>query len=578
MNTITKIAIKYILLIAGMPLIVLVNTFRYRAAAAQRILAILLSLFILTPVWLAGYAETISFIGYTAFRMGWSDQARSILVIGNSMLPGITSGSSVDLYNPYKYGLERLDVVSFANAETGGASYIKRIIGLPGESIAIKNGSVFINGQVLYEPYTLNRLPTYGNTHLEDCNIYRIPEGHYAVLGDNRTISQDSRVLGFIEQSTIQGVIPSDYTPEFSSTVPKTPGVAGTPDAERIRSAVQEYRTTHQAELLTPHDQLQKIAADRASAIASSLSVAKDADALEQTVKSHAYPYLQYHEFVTYGYLSEADIISQIDESTLERDIIRSPSYHHIGVGVATRSFMECTYPVISIVVGATQSTNYSEATKDQWVQELMSIDETYREFEAMTGSPGIDQNRLSDILRVLTQAKDIATRIKTKIDANQPLSDTDQADLTRYQTLKDEYARLIGNDPSPTESTSLSPLPARDPTPTPEPTNLSGNSQQEVEPGFKVTINSAEERDGNLVIRVTFANTSGSRQSFRPAIQLHSLTHGTQCEPFVASEAFDAGSIQTRELTCGMLEGSPLEFWFVQSTGGHAVVGTYRK
>ena len=75
---------------------------------------------------------------------------------------------------------------------------IKRVIGLPGETIEIKNGHVYINGQVLEEPY-LQQL-TFGNV-----SSRVISPGHVFVLGDNRSASNDSRSFGEVALSNIVG-------------------------------------------------------------------------------------------------------------------------------------------------------------------------------------------------------------------------------------------------------------------------------------------------------------------------------------------------------------------------------------
>ncbi len=78
---------------------------------------------------------------------------------------------------------ERGDVIIFCLPDIPPVDYIKRIIGLPGDSIEIKNGAVYVNGIQLDEPYDHPRY-TY---HLDE-----VPENNYFVLGDNRNNSHDS--------------------------------------------------------------------------------------------------------------------------------------------------------------------------------------------------------------------------------------------------------------------------------------------------------------------------------------------------------------------------------------------------
>ena len=91
--------------------------------------------------------------------------------------------------------LERFDIVVI---ETGDTYLIKRIIGLPGESIQYKDGNLYINGKKMKDPY-------FKNENTNDFDVVRIPENHYFVMGDNRSDSIDSRIIGVINKKNITG-------------------------------------------------------------------------------------------------------------------------------------------------------------------------------------------------------------------------------------------------------------------------------------------------------------------------------------------------------------------------------------
>lgn len=79
---------------------------------------------------------------------------------------------------------------------------VKRVIGLPGDVLDIKGGNVYINGELLEEEYTK------GETFPNGLAVpYTVPQDHYFVMGDNREISLDSRQLGPIQASSIEGRI-----------------------------------------------------------------------------------------------------------------------------------------------------------------------------------------------------------------------------------------------------------------------------------------------------------------------------------------------------------------------------------
>ena len=127
-------------------------------------------------------------------------------VVGNSMSPTLKNGE-VLLLNKAKYRfstIKRGDIVSLDYADT--KYLIKRIIGMPGDSVSIKNSKVYINDELLEETYIPKNL-SYKDFELESLGYETIPKDMYFVLGDNRADSLDSREMGLVHKDAINGEI-----------------------------------------------------------------------------------------------------------------------------------------------------------------------------------------------------------------------------------------------------------------------------------------------------------------------------------------------------------------------------------
>ncbi len=126
---------------------------------------------------------------------------RPFQVVGYAMYPNYQNNEYM-LTNliSLRFNLpKRGDVIIFQAPPDPQKDFIKRVIGLEGDTIMVKDGSVYINGQLLNEnAYLKPNVKTYGSSFLHDGDSVIVPTGHLFVMGDNRAYSSDSREWGFV--------------------------------------------------------------------------------------------------------------------------------------------------------------------------------------------------------------------------------------------------------------------------------------------------------------------------------------------------------------------------------------------
>ncbi len=124
-----------------------------------------------------------------------------------SMEPTFEAGEIL-MVNKLAYKLGDYDygqVITFHYPADPSLDYIKRLIGLPGDIVEVHDGEVWVNGQLLHEPY-ISEAPAYEGTWI-------VPAGELFVLGDNRNPSADSHVWGFVPKENVIGKAIAVYWP-----------------------------------------------------------------------------------------------------------------------------------------------------------------------------------------------------------------------------------------------------------------------------------------------------------------------------------------------------------------------------
>jgi signal peptidase I len=164
------------------------------------VIAVILALFVRT--WVV-----------QAFKIPTGSMENNLLIgdhlLVNKFVFGPTPGA-FDSILPVR-DIRRGNVVVFKYPSEPERDFIKRVIGLPGETVELRNKKVFINGQPLDENYVHFLEPVHGSQEVTSFDVrerygpVRVPDGQYFVMGDNRDNSQDSRYWGFLPRDHVKG-------------------------------------------------------------------------------------------------------------------------------------------------------------------------------------------------------------------------------------------------------------------------------------------------------------------------------------------------------------------------------------
>ena len=153
--------------------------------------------------WIWSFIVAFIIVGGVYFFLG-----RPFTVSGASMYPTLHNGDRMVLS---KVGdIHRFDVV-ILKAPDENVEYIKRVIGMPGDTVEMKSGILYINGKKVDQPFINTEALAKQTVFMDDFTLEsltgesKVPEGKYFVLGDNRGVSKDSRMIGFIDRSAIEG-------------------------------------------------------------------------------------------------------------------------------------------------------------------------------------------------------------------------------------------------------------------------------------------------------------------------------------------------------------------------------------
>lgn len=137
-----------------------------------------------------------------------SESMLQTLLVGDYLLATkFTYGLKIPFTDTYFYDgrlPERGDIIIFEYPKDPSVDFIKRVIGLPGDTIEIRNKQLFRNGEAVQESYVQIIEPNVIEALRDNYGPVTVPQGKYFVMGDNRDNSMDSRAWGFVDRTAIR--------------------------------------------------------------------------------------------------------------------------------------------------------------------------------------------------------------------------------------------------------------------------------------------------------------------------------------------------------------------------------------
>lgn len=397
---------------------------------------------------------------------GENDIARFHEIVEGVQMQVYPVGISIANKRFFGYELQYGDIISFINnkakeiskkkygEETG---MVKRVIGLPGDVIEIRNGFVYRNTQLLLEPYTARAKSTYGGTSLSDCQKLTVAENYVFILGDNRIASNDSRhEIGLVAISDIDHVLPFEKQDVFENRWRDASNDTSfltepTLDATEYVRLLNLKRQEAGVSPLKLNLQLVAAAARRGQIMLStddlSLEATRSGYTMQRAFAESGYSNIIFGESSSLGYFTADELLENSFEFADSKEFLLDGRFDDIGVASVLGDLNGCPTQIVVQHFGGYVPADYSQEEIKSWQELLSSINsaipswEETRNFKSFYGK---NKKDLDNLLELLYRRREIAQIIISRMQNRQWLTEVDNQMLLEDERIANEANSLI--------------------------------------------------------------------------------------------------------------------------------------
>lgn len=448
--------------------------------------ALILVWVIILPIWIGGYA-TVGIL--TANQLGYISEDIPIVGTG-SMYPTWEKGTkgksrkelakeivSTAGFLPYPNGiviggkrylghtLGRGDIITWENEAAREltsrdgvepAGLLKRIIGLPGDTIELRDGIVYLNGVPQKEPYIAKPRSTFGEKFLKECQVITVPQDAVFAMGDNRKGSADSREIGFVPIKDIDYVIPlkkqkgkldknwHDATNDLADTAKPTI------DKNRFVELLNEKRKENGVPPVKYEPKLDISAKIRGEYLLKHNSIQEQAsyDVISSAMLKAGYWNSYVWEWPIEGYYTAEEIIEDFieRESTDAKEVWFDKKFDDIGIAEIQGALNGCPTQLIVIHAAGYVPPNYKKEDIESWKASLSRLKEIQpswarlKEYKDFYEKNKQDVDRINEIIAI--RIANISA-IVSRMEANQWLTAAEQKMINQDKSLYDEQEAI---------------------------------------------------------------------------------------------------------------------------------------